>query len=340
MHKFEIVHQKLFNSLPGNTKKHFFLVERPEYVVEEKGIWLGGIEEFFNKTECPWETIILSIEIWYYPDVEKIIANCPQLQDKNVFVVTLGYRNYKFGNKCWLLSFPWATIQNFRMNKNFDHGYREPKLQYGFSSLNGRTAVHRILLGYYLHQQNLLSTLIFTQGTRGPIDADIFNTLPEFDNYKKLLPISTVDHSDSLKWDMFGEFNHPAYNQAYCNILTESETEIVPYEQNQNIEIITEKSAKPFLAKQVPLFLAGQGHLAYLKYLGFETMDDLMPQGYDQMRTLEKISAAVDVVAKGRDYIENFYFDHVREIQHNYDLAVSDTLEDKIINDICQLVQG
>ena len=72
MHKFEIVHQKLFNSLPGNTKKHFFLVERPEYVVEEKGIWLGGIEEFFNKTECPWETIILSIEIWYYPDVEKI----------------------------------------------------------------------------------------------------------------------------------------------------------------------------------------------------------------------------------------------------------------------------
>jgi hypothetical protein len=158
MHKVKLTHQKLFDSLPGKTKKHFFLVERLEYVGED-AIWLGSIEEFFNGIECPWETIILTIEIWYYSDVEKIIASCPQLQDKNVFIVTLGYRNYQFGNKCWLLSFPWGTIQNFRMNKKIDHGSREPKLQYGFSSLNGRTAVHRILLGYYLHQQNLLSTL-------------------------------------------------------------------------------------------------------------------------------------------------------------------------------------
>jgi hypothetical protein len=336
---FVKIHQKLFDSLPGKSKKHFFLVEREEWA-NQTAISLEGIDKFFNETECPWDTIILTIEIWHYPDVEKIIAEHPQLQNKNVFVITLGYKNYQFGSKCWKLSFPWGNTEQFKIYKSFDNGYREHGLQYGFSSLNGRPAVHRILLGYFLHQQNLLDNLIFTQNIHDQIDAEIFNTLPEFDDYKKLLPISTVEHKDSLKWDMFGEFNHPAYNQAYCNIVTETETEIVPYQQNQNIEIVTEKSGKPFFTKQIPLFLAGQGHLSYLKYLGFEIMDDLTPAGYDQMRTLEKIAAIVDIVARGRDYIEDFYFSHLKEIQHNYELATSGTLEDKIVADIQQLING
>jgi hypothetical protein len=221
-------------------------------------------------------------------------------------------------------------------------------------------AVHRILLGYYLNQKNLLDDMIFTQHALGDINANIYDTLPNFEDYKNLIPIFKQDQkcnvtdsayagvnltpgkyvnlSDRYRAGKNMDFGHVMYSETYCNIVSESETEFVPYSLNRNIEIATEKTAKPFISKQVPLFLAGQGHLAYLKHLGFETMEDLMPPGYDQMRTLEKISAIVDVVAKGRDYIENFYFDHVREIQHNYDLAVSDTLEDKMVNDIRQLV--
>lgn len=332
---FTQLHQKLFDSLPGCTKKHFFLVERKEYS-NNNAILLHGIEKFFNETECPWDTVILTREIWHYPDIEKIIASHPALQNKNVFLVTLGYKQYQFGQSCWKINWPWPSIQHFRYYRTLK-SYPKPKnLPFGFGSLNGRTAVHRIILGHELYCKGLLDKVMFTQSTTGPLDAEIFNTLPKFEEYKKLLPIS-VDNVGYIN-DHF--FDHRVYKESYCNIVTETETEIVPYEQNQNIEILTEKSSKPWFAMQIPLIIGGRGHMAYLKYLGFEIMEDLTPPDYDQMRTLDKISAIVDIVARGRDYIEDFYFSHLREIQHNYELATSGTVEDKIIADIQQLINS
>lgn len=74
----------------------------------------------------------------------------------------------------------------------------------------------------------------------------------------------------------------------------------------------------------------------FLKQLGFEIMSDLTPIGYDQMRTLEKISVIVGIVKMGTDYIEDFYFEHFKEIQHNFEIVVSGKVEqvltDKIRN--------
>lgn len=332
---FAQLHQKLFNSLPGKSKKHFFLVERQEYT-NHNTIWLKGIKEFFDSVDLYEDTIILTIEIWCYPDVEKIIASHPKLKNKYVFLVTLGYTQYQFGSNCWKINWPWPSIKQFRNFQKGQFQIKSKNLPIGFGCLNGRTGVHRIILGHELYRHKLLDQVLFTQSLNGPLDAEIFNTLPKFKEYKKLLPIST----DNSKYFNDHFFDHSVYYETYCNIVTETETEIVPYEKNQNVEIFTEKSSKPWIAKQVPLILGGQGHLAYVKSLGFETMDDLTPAGYDQMRTLEKITAIVDIVARGRDYIEDYYFGHLREIQHNYELATSGTLEDKIVADIQQLING
>jgi hypothetical protein len=300
---------KLWNCLPGLSQKTFFLHENftEDTSDENDTIWLHGIEQFFNDNECPWDTIILQLEIWNYPEIEQIIANHPRLQNKNVFVLTFGYQQYQFGPRCWKINFPWCIVRQFYNSKNLNFELRPRNLTYGFGCLNRRVAVHRILLGYYLNQKNLLDDMIFTQHALGDINANIYDTLPNFEDYKNLIPIFKQDQkcnvtdsayagvnltpgkyvnlSDRYRAGKNMDFGHVMYSETYCNIVSESETEFVPYSLNRNIEIATEKTAKPFISKQVPLFLAGQGHLAYLKHLGFETMEDLMPPGYDQMRT-------------------------------------------------------
>ena len=71
-----------------------------------------------------------------------------------------------------------------------------------------------------------------------------------------------------------------------------------------------------------------------LKDLGFEMMEDILPAGYDDMPTLQKIDAIVATVAKGREFVRDFYFDHLEEIEHNYELVNSTRVEDLIVQKI------
>ena len=91
---------------------------------------------------------------------------------------------------------------------------------------------------------------------------------------------------------------------------------------------------KPFMAGQVPIMFAARGHTAYLKGLGFEMMEDLLPMGYDQMPVLQKIENIITIVTKGKDFIEDFYFNHLREIKHNYELINSTKVDDLVLQNI------
>ena len=219
-------------------------------------------------------------------------------------------------------------------------------LKHGFSCLNNTNNIHRTLLGYNLYNNNLLNDIIFSQNivgnsyalTRTSQDAEILN-LVNFEEYKNLLPIRYNELLDpELNFARDHSINHDAYIKAYCNIVTESECEEYPYSRNINLPVITEKSYKPFRSGQVPIMFAARGHIAYLKVLGFEMMEDLMPVGYDQMNIPQKISAIVAIVSKGKDFIEDFYFNHLREINHNYALINSTEVEELVINRIKDII--
>lgn len=341
MSQFYLLNKKVFDILPGKSKQHFFVVEKKSDCNHKNTIWLHGIEKFFNETECLWDTVVLSIEFWHYPEIEKMIAEHPRLYNANVFLLTVGYKQYQFGHKCWKINFPWSAAVLLAKNKFTDVKEKPHGLHYGFSCLNNKPYHHRLLLGYNLYKRNLLDKIIFTQNVW---DDNIpyptmFETMPNFEDYKKLLPLATVPAEDNFKGDMYGT-SHIAFTNAYCNITLGPEVEKVPYEQNINVEAMCGHTFKPFVSKQIPIWFSGRGHLAYLKYFGFETMDDLLPKDYDQMRPWQKVTAIIDIIIRGKEYIEDFYFDHLPEIQHNYDLAVSGTLEDKIIADIQKLIRG
>jgi len=78
----------------------------------------------------------------------------------------------------------------------------------------------------------------------------------------------------------------------------------------------------------------------YLKKLGFEVMEDLVPVGYDHMPVLDKIQAVLEIVGRGRDWIESFYFDHLTEIEHNYQLVMSNRIQDQLISNISAVLSN
>ena len=328
--------QPLLNILPGASKKIIGISSQfPEDI-------LKTLDQITDTVDT---VLLTNGDVWRYFDVRDEIFNHPNLQDKNVFLQTLGYTNTKFDAKCWEISYP---LYYLRMEKAMDPFVAKPSnLKHGFSCLNNNNNMHRTLLGYWLYKNNLLDDIIFSQNivdgghaiARVSQDAEILN-LKNFEEYKNLLPIRAqmeiipVGQEIREAHNLFGTPTHPAYTKAYCNIVTESECEEYPYNRNINLPVITEKSYKPFMAGQIPIMFAARGHIAYLKGLGFEMMEDLLPMGYDQMPVLQKIENIIIMVAKGKDFIEDFYFNHLREIKHNYELFNSTKVEELVIKRI------
>ena len=328
--------QPLLNILPGASKKIIGIGSQfPEDILKT-----------LDRLTDPVDTVLLANgDVWRYFDAREEIFDHPNLKDKNIFLQTLGYTNTKVNARCWEISYP---LWYWNMKKLMDPFVAKPSgLKYGFSCLNNSNNMHRTLLGYWLYKKNLLGDIIFSQNivndgyaiTRIGQDANILN-LENFEEYRNLLPIRA--QMETIPVDQFRNpihnsvipTTHPAYTKAYCNIVTESECEEYPYSRNINLPVVTEKSYKPFMAGQVTIMFAARGHIAYLKGLGFEMMEDLLPMGYDQMQVLQKIENIIAIVAKGKDFIEDFYFNHLREIKHNYELINGTKVEELMIKRI------
>lgn len=337
----------LVNILPGKNKK----------MLNISVITPAEILKLLDKLDNNFDTLLLAtLDTWFFHSAESMILSHPALKGKTVFIQTQEYTNKYLGNNCWRLSYP-----SFLMYKNrllpADAGFtvKEKNLPYGFGSLNNRPALHRLLLGTELFNKQLLNQIVFTQNNTQKLslyptvdypageinprfyqDMDLLIDTPGFLEYQKLLPI---------KWN--GEeiqnnhhVHHYAETHTYCNILTESVTEMIPYEQNINLPEVSEKSHKPFISGQIPLYLAPKGHNGYFKNLGFELMEELTPVNFDNFNTRDKITAIAEVVSRGREFIEDFYFNHLREIKHNHELIFSDKIDQTILSDIEQFIKN
>ena len=330
----------MLDILPGDNKR----------VIDISSQIPKDILKMLDRITSTIDTILLTNgDVWRYFDAREAIFNHPNLQNKNVFLQTLGYTNIKVNDRCWELSYPLIYWKREKSTVKF---VAKPSgLKYGFSCLNNRNTMHRTILGYWLYKNNLLGDIIFSQNItdsnaiiQASQDAKILN-LQNFDEYRNLLPIQAQMENIPEGQGFRGNHNdaiptHPAYTAAYCNIVTESECEEYeyPYSRNINLPVITEKSYKPLRAGQIPIMLAARGHIAYLKSLGFEMMEDLLPAGYDQMNVLQKIDVIVTTVSNGNEFIEDFYFSHLKEIQHNYKLINSNKVEKLVLQNIINIL--
>jgi hypothetical protein len=329
--------------------KKFFKEYKPQ-LISTSSQTPSQILDTLKTIEITSDTVIITNgDVWRYFNVEHDIFNHDALQGKTVVLQTSGYSNIKHNNLHYHISFPMWYWKRTHCTEDFIP--LSSDIEYGFSCLNNATTNDRFILGHNLYVNNLLEDMIFSQNlveTNYEILEQDLNTLdlPKFHEYENLLPI-LLDEYKGLGPIDFKNFrnqpggtplDHPAFSNAYCFISVESECEEYPYSRNINLPVVTEKSYKSFITRQIPLVVGARGHYAYLKSLGFEMMEDFLPEGYDDMPFLEKVDAIVSTVAKGKEFAKDFYFSHLPEIQHNYELVNSTKVEELILKRIHTLL--
>jgi len=302
------------------------------------------IEKIINNYKSEKYLVLTNEHVWRYSDYFSKRDNNKQ----KIFVTTLGYEHKKFSESYYEISLPVWYYKRIYTKQNISI---DAPRNYGFSCLNNRASLERILLGYSLFTKGLLNNnMLFTQRCHPEgefeqnssllLDNDYIKNYFDFSNfekYKSILPIIVGSESNFLSSNDMLQVTHIGFNDSFCNIVTETECEKWPYDKNNNLPAVSEKSYKPFIAKQIPIYLAAKGHLRYLKSLGFETMDDLLPYGYDDFNVIEKIKAIVGIVEfakKRKNFIKDFYHTHTKEIEHNYNLVTSNKVDQLILNQI------
>lgn len=275
--------------------------------------------------------ILWTVDVWRYNrELKSILGN---FLDKKIILIAPGYDNIKLNQNHYELSFPLYYWARYRSEQKFTP--KSNDLTYGFGCLNNRPAIQRLILGFQLFKQDLLKEIIYTQNDHDVKDRSIdytetFTLVEEyvkdidFRAFVKLLPIEWK--SEKIICDDY-LVSHDAEILSYCNIVTESEVQDWPYHTFVNRPVVTEKTWKPFIAGQIPIFLAACGHLNYLKKLGFEVFEDLYPKNFDDSNIESKITSIVKIISQGKNFIRDYYYSNIKAVEHNYNLIMNSKVE-------------
>lgn len=110
--------------------------------------------------------------------------------------------------------------------------------------------------------------------------------------YQQLFPMC-VD-SASIDDDQQYLCEHPGIRNAAINVVCETSQDRHLTDHWFDV-FLTEKTAKPFLLCQIPIWIAVPGSVADVRSLGFDVFDDIIDHGYDSMADPSaRISAAID----------------------------------------------
>lgn len=184
-----------------------------------------------------------------------------------------------------------------------------------FLSLNNSCRLHRVYLLGKLLERNLSldnCSFLFSTGTpkgwkfnreilKNSLDELLSNkiiTNEFYDNvYGYDLP-KILDYDNRNATFIHNELGN-LYN-IILNLVTENVTGMTWGDiSNDKIYTFTEKSIKPFLAKQIPLFFALPGHLNVLRQLGFDMFDDLIDNSYDnESNHTKRLDLILDEIEK------------------------------------------
>jgi hypothetical protein len=144
--------------------------------------------------------------------------------------------------------------------------------------LNSNARSHRTQLWAELNRRQIIHKIVYS------FKSPCLGTNYDYP-YPLILPndyTHNTDHSMGVE--------HPVYSECAVNIVNETSTEVA---------FITEKTCKPFLARQIPILVASVGINQFLQDIGLDMFSDLVPwqtwdsEPQEQVR-VEKIAEFVD----------------------------------------------
>lgn len=91
----------------------------------------------------------------------------------------------------------------------------------------------------------------------------------------------------------------PRIGNAFSNLVLETSYDRSITRNNWNVPFMTEKTTKPFLWNQVPIFVAAKGSLPLMRQVGYDLFDDIIDHSYDnEPNPYKRIELAIDQLEK------------------------------------------
>lgn len=208
----------------------------------------------------------------------------------------------------------------------------------GFLSLNNSCRLHRVYLLGKLLERNLPldnCSFLFSTGTprgwkfnkeilKNSLDELLTDKIITKEFYTKVynydLP-KTLDYDNRNAVFIYNELGD-LYN-IILNLITENVTGMTWGDvSNDKIYTFTEKTIKPFLAKQIPLFFALPGHLNILRNLGFDLFDDVINNSYDnEQNHTKRLDLILDEIERLLKIdLVDFKLKNKNRFEHNFEL--------------------
>jgi hypothetical protein len=151
--------------------------------------------------------------------------------------------------------FPWIfSTQNSQWWQplSFDASAHKTK---EIMCLNYHARDHRTQLWAEFNRRQIIHQMVYSFRDPGP-------NSPYTYACPLLLP------NDTAQTDLAMGINHPIYGQTAVNLVTETSVD-VPF--------ISEKTCKPFMARQIPIVVAAPGISQFLQDIGLDMFGDLVP---------------------------------------------------------------
>ena len=203
-----------------------------------------------------------------------------------------------------------------------------------FVCLNGLIKPHRIATVIEIYERGLnkfgncsLGSLIYE-----PTNKKAKELIPT--KYKDMIPL-LIDNQFNTFETFNRFFNYGAMGSlkiisAIVNVVTETNFDYSlcnGYLEDQFTPVITEKSIKPFVWKQIPIFICPKDNLLFLRKLGFDLFDDVIDHTYDSQEDgIKRINMAIDQLEKICQYDLNYWDKFREENKHrfdkNYEIAI------------------
>lgn len=158
-------------------------------------------------------------------------------------------------------------------------GNRKPHRDFIKQSVDAHDLAGKFVMSYHSSQKiNFEETdFIWESGCKRLDDADITQTSNQVDYHGRQVPLAMVIPTS-------------IYSRTCYSVVAETNW------QNQ-VHMISEKMAKPILAKRPFVVFSGQGFLQFFRESGFQTFDPIIDESYDQIKDdKERWEAAFDQV--------------------------------------------
>lgn len=208
----------------------------------------------------------------------------------------------------------------------------------GFLSLNNSCRIHRVYLFTQLLKRNLSldkCSFLFSTGTPNgwQYNRKVFESTldlliderkidKELCNRALTYPLPKIlDYDNTTATFIYNDINY--LYKTILNLVSETTVGMTEGDiSNENTYTFTEKTIKPFLVKQIPLFFALPGHINLLREMGFDMYDDIVNHSYDteldSVKRLDMILDELDRLLK-IDLVE-FKNNNAERFDKNYNL--------------------